>query len=319
MPSERFLVTGGAGFIGSHLVEALLKQGATVRVLDNFSTGQRENLAPFLNDLELIEGDLRDPEALARATVGVTYVLHQAALPSVPRSVKDPLTTHACNSTGTLNLLLACRDAGVQRVVYASSSSVYGDSDELPKRETMVQKPKSPYAVSKLTAEQYCQAFTQVYGLETVALRYFNVFGPRQDPNSPYAAVIARFIAGMLRGEAPVIQGDGFQSRDFTYVANNVKANLLAARTPGVAGQVFNIACGQRYTLLDLVDALNRILGTNIKPQHTEARTGDVRHSEAAIQAAKTHLNYAPEVEFPEGLARTVAWHLAQVEQAIPQ
>jgi len=310
---ERYLVTGGGGFIGSHIVEALVKQGAAVRVLDNFSTGQRENLAPFANDIELVEGDLRDDEAVQRAVKSVTYVLHQGALPSVPRSVNEPLISHACNATGTLNLLLACREAGVQRVVYASSSSVYGDSVELPKRETMVQKPKSPYAVSKLAAEQYCQAFYQVYGLETVALRYFNVFGPRQDPNSPYAAVIAKFIASMLRGEAPVLQGDGLQSRDFTYVANNVRANLLAAKAQGAAGQVFNIACGQRYTLLDLVESLNRILGTAIKPIHSESRAGDVRHSEADIQAARICLGYAPEVDFHEGLARTVAWYQAQL------
>lgn len=313
MKSELYLVTGGAGFIGSHLVEALLVQGAAVRVLDNFSTGYQANLAPFQKDIERIEGDLRDLETVQRAVMGVTYVLHQAALPSVPRSVQDPLTSHHCNVTGTLNLLTACRDAGVQRVVYASSSSVYGDSQELPKHEAMVQKPKSPYAVSKLAAEQYCQAFYTVYGLETVALRYFNVFGPRQDPHSPYAAVIAKFITGMLQGKAPVIHGDGMQSRDFTYVANNVKANLLAAKAPSVGGQVFNIACGQRYTLLDLVEAINHIIGTNLQPRHMESRTGDVLHSEAAIQAAQRCLGYTPEVTFYEGLERTVAWYREQL------
>lgn len=313
MKSELYLVTGGAGFIGSHLVEALLEQGAAVRVLDNFSTGHRANLAPFQHDIECIEGDLRDTETVQRAVKGVTYVLHQAALPSVPRSVQDPLTSHHCNITGTLNLLIACRDAGVQRVVYASSSSVYGDSQELPKHEAMVQKPKSPYAVSKLAAEQYCQAFYTVYGLETVALRYFNVFGPRQDPHSPYAAVIAKFITCMLQSEAPVIHGDGMQSRDFTYVANNVKANLLAAKAPGVGGQVFNIACGQRYTLLELVEAINHIIGTNLQPRHMESRTGDVRHSEAAIQAAQHCLGYTPVATFYEGLERTVAWYRKQL------
>jgi UDP-glucose 4-epimerase len=306
------LVTGGAGFIGSHIVEALLEQGATVRVLDNFSTGRYENLTPFADRIELFEGDLRDSEAVRQAVAGVTYVLHQAALASVPHSVKDPLTTHACNITGTLNLLLACRDAGVRRVVYASSSSVYGDSAELPKRETMVQEPKSPYAVSKLAGEQYCRAFHQVYGLETVSLRYFNVFGPRQDPNSPYAAVISKFITRMLRGGPPIIQGDGLQSRDFTYVTDNVRANILAATVPYVAGQVFNIACGQRYTLIDLVDSLNSILDTDIRPSYSDPRPGDVRHSQADIRAAQTFLNYEPEVDFREGLERTVAWYREQ-------
>jgi UDP-glucose 4-epimerase len=311
--SERYLVTGGAGFIGSHIVEALLEQGATVRVLDNFSTGRPENLAPFIDHIELFEADLRESEAVRRAVDGVTYVLHQAALPSVPRSVQDPLTTHACNITGTLNLLLACRDVGVRRVVYASSSSVYGDSAELPKRETMVPEPKSPYAVSKLAGEQYCQAFQQVYELETVCLRYFNVFGPRQDPNSPYAAVISKFITRMLRGEPPIIQGDGLQSRDFTYVTNNVRANILAAMVPNVAGQVFNIACGQRYTLLDLVDSLNSILQTDIEPRHSDPRPGDVRHSEADIRVAQTFLNYEAKIDFREGLEGTVAWYREQV------
>jgi UDP-glucose 4-epimerase len=307
------LVTGGAGFIGSHIVEALLEQGATVRVLDNFSTGQRENLTPFLDHIELFEGDLRYPEAIKWAVDGVTYVFHQAALASVPRSVADPLITHACNVTGTLNLLLACRDAGVRRLVYASSSSVYGDSAELPKRETMLQEPRSPYAVSKLAGEQYCQAFQQVYDFETVCLRYFNVFGPRQDPESPYAAVIPKFITCMLRGEAPIIYGDGLQSRDFTYVADIVQANILVATVPQAAGQIFNIACGQRYTLIDLVDALNGILDTDIRPSHSDPRPGDVRHSQADIGAAQTYLNYEPEVGFREGLERTVAWYRKQV------
>jgi UDP-glucose 4-epimerase len=313
LASERYLITGGAGFIGSHIVQALLEQGAAVRVLDNFSTGHRENLALFLDHIELFEGDLRDPEAIHRAVDGVTYVLHQAALPSVSRSVSDPLTTHNCNITGTLNLLLACRDAGVRRLVYASSSSVFGDSAELPKRETMLEKPKSPYAVSKLAGEQYCRAFQQVYGIETVCLRYFNVFGPRQDPNSPYAAVIPKFITRMLRDEPPIIYGDGLQSRDFTYVANNVRANILAATVPAAAGQVFNIACGWRYTLIDLVDALNGILDTSLKPSHSEPRLGDVRHSQADIQAARAGLGYQPEIDFRDGLERTVAWYREQL------
>jgi nucleoside-diphosphate-sugar epimerase len=309
LTSAHYLVTGGAGFIGSHIVGALLEQGAAVRVLDNFITGRRENLAPFAGRIELIEGDLRDSEAVQRAVDGVAYVLHQAALPSVPRSIDDPLTTHACNATGTLNLLMACQGAGVRRVVYASSSSIYGDSPVFPKQEAMAPQPKSPYAVSKLTGEQYCRAFYQVYGLETVCLRYFNVFGPRQDPNSPYAAVIPKFITRMLAGESPIVQGDGLQSRDFTYVGNNVKANILAAGAPEAAGRVFNIACGQRYTILDLVNALNNVLGTDIAPVHSDPRLGDVRHSEASIEAARAFLGYEPEVGFHEGLRRTVAWY----------
>jgi nucleoside-diphosphate-sugar epimerase len=311
--SENYLVTGGAGFIGSHIVEALLGQGATVRVLDNFSTGKRQNLAPFVDHIELIEGDLRDPEALRTAVKGATYVLHQAALASVPGSIAEPLITHACNVTGTLNLLLACRDAGVRRVVYASSSSVYGNGAELPKRETMLQKAESPYAVSKLAGEQYCQAFHEVYGLETVCLRYFNVFGPRQDPGSPYAAVIPKFITRMLSGEPPTIHGDGLQSRDFAYVADVAEANLLAATMPDVAGLVFNIACGRRYTLNDLVTALDDILDTGIRPSYTDPRPGDIRHSQADIGAAQRYLKYEPEVDFREGLERTVAWYRQQV------
>lgn len=309
-----FLVTGGAGFIGSHIVETLLEQGAVVRVLDNFSTGRQENLASFADRVEVIEGDLRDGAAVHRAVDGVTYVLHQAALPSVPRSIEDPLTTHACNATGTLNLLVACRDAGVRRVVYASSSSIYGDSPILPKRETMPPRPKSPYAVSKLMGEYYCQVFYHVYGLETVCLRYFNVFGPRQDPNSPYAAVIPRFITRMLQGSPPILYGDGLQSRDFTYVADVVQANILAATAEDVAGQVFNIACGRRHTLLDLIGVLNDLLNADIAPIYTEPRPGDVRHSEADIEAARSLLHYTPRVGFREGLERTVSWYRRQLE-----
>ncbi len=314
MISERYLVTGGAGFIGSHIVDALLEHGATVRVLDNFSTGRWGNVAPVIDRIDLIEGDLRDPDVVHRAVDGVNYVLHQAALASVPRSVEDPLTTHACNVTGTLNLLLACRDAGVRRVVYASSSSVYGDSAESPKREAIHLEPKSPYAVSKLAGEQYCQSFEEVYDLETVCLRYFNVFGPRQDPDSPYAAVIPKFITRMLQGEPPIIHGDGLQSRDFTYVSNNVMANVMAATSSNASGQVLNIACGRSYTLIDLVDALNAILGTDLKPIHSDPRPGDVRHSEADIRAARAYLNYEPDIDFCEGLRRTVAWYQEQGE-----
>jgi UDP-glucose 4-epimerase len=304
-----YLVTGGAGFIGSNIVEELLQRGERVRVLDNFSTGRRENLAPFLARIELIEGDLRDPSAVRQTVEGADYVLHQAALPSVQRSIDDPLATHAANTTGTLNLLLAAHEAGVRRVVFAASSSVYGDSPTLPKREDMLPQPKSPYAVSKLTGEHYCRAFTEVHGLGTVCLRYFNVFGPRQDPASQYAAVIPLFITAMLGGEPPTVHGDGLQSRDFTYVSNVVHANLLAATVPGVAGRVFNVACGQRYTLLDLIAALSDVLGTQIAPVHTDPRPGDVRHSLADITAAQEALGYQVVVDFHEGLRRTVAWY----------
>jgi len=304
-----YLITGGAGFIGSNIVEELLRRGERVRVLDNFSTGRQENIAPFLAQIELIEGDLRDLPTVRRAAAGVDIVLHQAALPSVQRSIDDPLTTDAINATGTLHVLLAARDAGVKRVVYASSSSVYGDSPTLPKREDMLPLPKSPYATTKITGEYYCRVFWQVYGLETVALRYFNVFGPRQDPTSHYAAVVPRFVTALLRGEPPTVYGDGLQSRDFTYVANVVQANLLAAVAPGVAGEAFNVACGERYTLLDLLAALNDILGARIAPVHAPARPGDVRHSLADITAARQKLNYRVEVNFSEGLRRTVEWY----------
>ncbi len=304
-----YLVTGGAGFIGSHIVQELVRRGERLRVLDNFSTGRRENIAPFLEHIELVEGDLRDLPTVRRAVEGVDYVLHQAALASVPRSVADPLASNSANVTGTLHLLVAARDAEVKRVVYASSSSAYGDSPTLPKQEDMPTAPKSPYAVSKLAGEHYCRAFTEVYGLETVSLRYFNVFGPRQDPASQYAAVVPLFITAMLRGEPPTVHGDGLQSRDFTYVANVVHANLLATTAPGVAGRVFNIACGQRYTLLDLIAILNEIMDAHVTPVHTDPRPGDVRHSLADVTAAQEALGYRAEVDFGEGLRRTVAWY----------
>jgi UDP-glucose 4-epimerase len=307
-----YLVTGGAGFIGSSIVAELMRHSGRVRVLDNFSTGRRDNLGPFLDRIELIEGDLRDLSTVRQAVEGVDYVLHHAALASVQRSVDDPLATHAANTTGTLHLLLAARDAGVRRVVYASSSSIYGDSPTLPKREDMLPRPKSPYAVAKLTAAHYCQAFAEVFGLETVSLRYFNVFGPRQDPTSQYAAVVPLFIMAMLQGESPVVHGDGHQSRDFTFVSNIERANLLAAAAPNVAGRVFNVACGQRHTLLDLIATLNDILDTRITPVHTAPRPGDVRHSLADITAAQEALGYRVEVDFHEGLRRTVAWYRTQ-------
>jgi len=303
-----YLVTGGAGFIGSHIVDALLAEGHRVRVLDNFATGKRENIAHILDQIELVEGDVRDQDAVGRAVAGIEYVLHQAALPSVPRSIKDPLTTHEVNATGTLNLLIAARDAGVKRVVYASSSSVYGDTPELPKREDMTPRPKSPYAVSKLAGEQYCRVFSEAYGLETVCLRYFNVFGPRQDPHSAYAAAIARFVAALADGACPVIYGDGEQSRDFTYVTNVVEANLTAVRSTAVPGQVFNVAFGQPHSLLAVLAALERVMARKTQPQFEAARRGDIRHSHADISRAHAELGYRPRVALEEGLAQTAGW-----------
>jgi len=304
-----YLVTGGAGFIGSNIVEELLKRGEKVRVLDNFSTGKRENILPFLDRIELIEGDIRSYHIVREAVDGVDFVLHQAALPSVPRSIKDPITTNEVNVGGTLNILNAALDAGVKRVVYASSSSIYGNSEVLPKREDMTPNPMSPYAVSKLAGEKYCQVFSQIYRLETVCLRYFNVFGPRQDPNSQYSAVIPKFIAAMKKGERPTIYGDGKQSRDFTYVANVVEANLLACQVNSALGEVFNIACGKRYSLLGLVSKLNEIFGNNIEPIFTEPRKGDVRHSLASIVKAKKLIGYNPSVGFEQGLRKVVVYY----------
>jgi len=312
-----YLITGGAGFIGSNIAAELVGQGEQARILDNLSTGKWENLAPLLSPglnpgVEFIEGDLRDLETVRQAADGVDYVLHQGALPSVQRSIEDPLATNEVNAQGTLNLLVAARDAGVKRVVYASSSSIYGDSPVLPKTEAMRPAPKSPYAASKLAGEHYCQAFYQVYGLETVVLRYFNVFGPNQDPTSQYAAVIPKFVTAMLRGDQPVIYGDGLQSRDFTYVTNVVQANILAAKAEGVIGEVFNIACGKRHNLLKLIEVINRILGTSLMPIHTASRPGDVRHSQADISKAEGMLGYKVEVGFEEGLRRTIEWYRSQ-------
>jgi nucleoside-diphosphate-sugar epimerase len=312
-----YLVTGGAGFIGSHIVDELVRRGEHVRVLDNFSTGKRANLQLPTSNLQLptaidiIEGDIRDRDTVQRAVTGVDYVLHQAALPSVQRSVDDPLTTNEINVTGTLNVLLAAREARVKRVVFASSSAVYGNSPTLPKHETMPTNPLSPYAVSKLAGETYGRVFYEVYGLPTVALRYFNVFGPRQDPNSQYSAVIPLFIAAMLRGDPPTIYGDGLQSRDFTYVANVVRANLLACDRDEAIGQVMNVACGERYTLLDLHHDLVKLTGRVLQPIFAPARPGDVKHSMAAIEQAQQTLGYAPVVDWREGLRRTVEWYQA--------
>jgi UDP-glucose 4-epimerase len=303
------LVTGGGGFIGSHLLDRLLDLGHHVRALDNFSTGRRDNLRRTLAHIELIEGDLRDPDTVRRAAQGAEIVLHQGALPSVPRSVNDPRTTNAVNVEGTLNVLLAAREAGVRRVVVASSSSVYGDTPTLPKVETMPPTPRSPYAISKLAAEQYTCTFAPLYGLETVALRYFNVFGPRQDPTSQYSGVIALFCTAALQGRPYTLQGDGLQSRDFTYVENVVQANLLAASAPDVSGQAFNVACGERITLLDLIATLNQLVGRELPIEHSPARAGDVRHSLADIGKARNLLGYAPAVDVAEGLARTLAWY----------
>ncbi len=310
----QFLVTGGAGFIGSSLVAELVRRGERVRVFDNFATGKMENIAEFVGDLEVMEGDLRDLEAVRQAVNGVRYILHQGALPSPQRSLEDPLSTYEVNTRGTLNLLSAAREAGVSRVIYASSSSVYGDNPVLPKVEEMLPAPKSPYAASKLASEHLCQVFYRVYCLETVILRYFNVFGPQQDPASPYAAVVPRFIQAILKGERPIIYGDGLQSRDFTYVANVVEANLLALEAEEVAGQIFNIACGTRYNLLELVRALVSILGTEVEPLHAPPRVGEVRHSQADITKAARMLGYKVRVKLEEGLQRTVGWHLKKVQ-----
>lgn len=298
----RYLVTGGGGFIGSNLVEELLKRGESVRVLDNFATGRRSNLAPFLADIELMEGDVRSYHIVQKAVASMDYVLHQAALPSVPRSINDPLTSNEVNVVGTLNLLQAAVEHNIKRFVFASSSSVYGDNPVSPKVESLTPNPKSPYAVSKLAGEKYCQVFFQIYGLETVALRYFNVFGPRQDPNSQYSAVIPKFVRALQQKQSPIIYGDGTQSRDFTFVQNNVRANLLACSAPGVGGKVFNIACGTNFSLNTLLKELNSILGTNIQAQYEPPRKGDVLHSTAGITAAQTELGYKPQISFEAGL-----------------
>lgn len=307
----QYLVTGGAGFIGSNLVEALVAEGHTVRVFDSFVTGRRQNLTHLLDRIELVEGDIRSYHLVQAAMQGVDYVLHQAALPSVPRSVHDPITSSAVNVEGTLHVLHAARAAGVRRVVMASSSSVYGANPALPKHEEMCPQPQSPYAISKLAAEQYTLLFRQLYGLETVALRYFNVFGPRQDPLSQYAAVIPRFIQAMAAGKRVTVHGDGRQSRDFTYIDNVVYANLLACTAPDAAGSVINVACGVRHTLLDLVDRLAEILGCTPQVQHIPSRPGDVPHSHADIGRAQRLLGYTPPVDFADGLRRTVTWYLA--------
>jgi UDP-glucose 4-epimerase len=303
--SQRVLVTGGAGFIGSNLVRALLERGDDVRVLDNFSTGFRGNLADLTREVETLEGELRSYERVHNAVRGVEVVFHQGALPSVPRSVQDPLTTTAVNIEGTLNVLLAARDENVRRVVFASSSSVYGNSGELPRVESQFPDPISPYAVAKLAAERFCVSFSRVYAFETVVLRYFNVFGPRQDPNSQYAAVVPRFIAAIGDGRPVPIYGDGTQSRDFTYIANVVEANLLAADVEGVSGLVLNVASGRSFTVNELADAIGELLGRPVEKEYHPPRQGDVRHSWADVSAARTLLGYEPRVPLEEGLRLT--------------
>ena len=304
-----YLVTGGAGFIGSHIAESLVKRGERVRVLDNLMTGKRENLDHLVDKLEFIEADIRDANTTRQAMEGVSIVYHEAAIPSVPRSVADPQLSHDVNVNGTFNVLMAARDAGVKRVIFAASSSAYGDTEVLPKTETMLPNPLSPYAAAKLVGELYCQTFTRVYGLETVALRYFNVFGPRQDPTSPYSGVISKFVTALLNNEAPTIFGDGEQSRDFTYIANVVDANLRAAEAPEAVGQVMNLGIGQRITLNQLFEELQKIIGTNLKPNYSPTRAGDVRHSLADIARAENLLGYCPLVGLAEGLKYTVDWY----------
>ncbi|MFQ3567709.1 MAG: SDR family oxidoreductase [Aggregatilineales bacterium] len=306
---ETYVVTGGAGFIGSHIAERLLRDGHRVRIIDNLITGKLQNIAHLRGDLEFYNVSITERAALDPIFAGADYVIHHAALPSVPRSVDDPLTTHEINVTGTLNVLLAARDARIKRVVYAASSSAYGDIEGEFKSEVMPPRPLSPYGASKLAGEHYCQAFTAVYGLETVALRYFNVFGPRQDETSQYSAVIPKFICAMLAGQPPVIYGDGHQSRDFTYVDNVVHGNLLALKAPAAAGRTMNLATGGRVSLLELVDKLNALLGTTFVPRFEPPRLGDIQHSRASIDRAQELLDFSPIVGFDEGLARTLAWY----------
>lgn len=309
-----YLVTGGAGFIGSALVRELLRRGEQVRVVDNFLTGKPENLSEVLHRIEFQEVDLSDLERLRPALAGVDYVLHQAALPSVPLSVTDPVTSNQMNIDATLNLLVAARDAGVKRVVYAASSSAYGDTPTLPKLESMPSNPISPYAITKLVGEMYAKVFTQTYGLETVSLRYFNIFGPRQDPTSPYSGVLSLFITSLLQGKQPTIFGDGEQSRDFTFIDNAVQANLLACKAPQVVGKVLNVATGERQTLNKTFATLRRIIGADVEPIYAAPRPGDILHSQADITQARQHLGYEPTVLFEEGLEKTVAWYRANMK-----
>jgi nucleoside-diphosphate-sugar epimerase len=310
------LVTGGAGFIGSNLTEALLQEGHFVRVLDDFSTGKKENLIfdKAYPSLEIIEGDIRDLPTCQKALRGMEYVFHQAALPSVQRSIEDPETSNAVNVGGTLNILIAAKDEGVKSVIYASSSSIYGDTPTLPKHEEMPPHPLSPYALQKYIGEQYCKLFYQLYGLQTISLRYFNIFGPKQDPDSIYSAVIPRFIDALLHRRSPIIYGDGEQSRDFTYIENVVQANLLAISAKHLHGETVNIACGKRISLNQLLNILKEIVGSNLSPVYEGTRKGDVRHSLADIRKGKEILNYEPKVEVEVGLKKTVEFFQKALE-----
>ena len=307
--ADTWLVTGGAGFIGSNLARALLEDGRTVRVLDDFSTGFRENLDDIKDDIDLVEGDIRNADTCRRACEGIEIVFHEAAIPSVPRSMEDPQTTFDANTVGTHNMLMAARDRRVRRFVFAASSSAYGEAEELPKRETMPALPVSPYAAAKAAGELYVSTFCRSFGLETVSLRYFNVFGPRQDPTNQYAGVIAAFASRMLRGRQPIIFGDGTQSRDFTYIDNVLAANLLAAKAGEVHGEIVNIGCGEAADLNQMVTVFNEILGTDLDAVHEPPRAGDVKHSLADITAARDLLGYEPQVGFADGLRRTIAWY----------
>jgi len=309
-----YLITGGAGFIGSHIAQQLVKKnGDEVTILDNFSTGKYENIKGL--PVSVIEADIRDLEALEEAIKGVDVVFHQAALCSVERSIQNPILSHEVNATGTLKVLEACRRNQVRRLVFASSSSVYGDTEILPKHEKMTPSPLSPYAITKLMGEYYCRNFWENYGLETVVLRYFNVFGPRQDPDSEYAAVIPKFLDALLNGKAPRIYGDGLQTRDFTYVGNIVQANIAAASAFFAPGEIMNVACGNRWILLHLLNCLEQELGMDVAPEFLEPRSGDVRHSQAAIEVAETILGYSPQVSFEDGLKETVAWYVKTLGQ----
>jgi nucleoside-diphosphate-sugar epimerase len=306
---SRYLVTGGAGFIGSNIVEELLIRDHEVRVVDNLITGKKENIEPFLDKIEFLEEDIRNYESCRRAVSGVDFVLHQAALPSVPRSIEDPILANDINVNGTLNLLLASKEAKVRRFVFASSSSVYGDDPTLPKIESTQGNPLSPYALTKRVGEKYCRVFSVIYGLPTISLRYFNIFGPRQDPASQYAAVIPSFISRMLAGNKPTIFGDGEQSRDFTFVGNVVEANFLATEVENVSGEAFNVGCGEKTTVNSLAARINEILNTDIDPEYDKPRPGDIRHSFADITKARDMLKFEPKIDFRKGLEKTIRWY----------
>ena len=318
-PGSRFLVTGGAGFIGSNIVHHLVGIGAQVRVLDDFSTGRRVNLTGLEGSIEIVEGSITDPGTCSEAAAGQDYVLHQAALPSVPRSVSDPESSHAACATGTLNMLIAARDAGVKRFVCASSSSAYGNTNVDTKSEELPTLPMSPYAVAKLTGEHYTRVFYRIYGLETVALRYFNIFGPRQDPDSPYSAVIPLFVNHALAGSAPTINGDGGQTRDFTFVQNAIAANLRAcvADSDKVSGEVFNVGCGDRISVLQLWTEIRALIGAQVEAEFGPPRPGDVRDSLASVERARALLGYSVEVDLAEGLRKTVDWYIAEARSDV--